>query len=72
MGFTRISETVGYYYTDYHKRYNRMQFQKHKLVKEGYDSSLSEWEIMQSKKYDRIWDCGQITWVKKLEINNKL
>ena len=35
MGFTKNSETVGYYYTDYHKRYNRMQFQKHKLVKEG-------------------------------------
>jgi hypothetical protein len=69
MGFTKTSETVGYYYTDYHKRYNRLQFQKHKLVKEGYDSSLSEWEIMQSKKYDRIWDCGQISWVKT--INDK-
>jgi hypothetical protein len=64
MGFSRVAETIGYYYTDYHKRYNRLQFQKHKLVQEGYDKSLTEWEIMQQKKYDRIWDCGQITWIK--------
>lgn len=40
-----------------------MQFQKHKLVKLGCDSLLTEWEIMQNLGYDRIWDCGQTTWV---------
>jgi hypothetical protein len=68
LGFQRVSETIGFYYTDYHKRYNRLQFQKHKLVEQGYDSSLSEWEIMKQRKFDRIWDCGQVKWMKT--INN--
>jgi hypothetical protein len=25
-------------------------------------NSLSEWEILQSLGYDRIWDCGKIRW----------
>lgn len=62
LGFTTKKSTIGYVYTDYKKRYDRMQFQKHKLIKEGFDSSLSEWEIMKSRGFDRIWDCGQTTW----------
>lgn len=49
-----------YFYTDYTHRYNRQQFQKHKLknLLESYDSSLTEWENMQLNGWDRIWDCG--------------
>lgn len=49
-----------YYYTDYIKRYNRIQFQKHKLKNrlEIYDKNLTEWENMRLNNYDRIWDCG--------------
>lgn len=64
LGFTNGGTTIGYTYTDYKERYNRYKFQKHKLVQEGYDASLSEWEIMQSRGYDRIWDCGQVVWTK--------
>ena len=39
-----------------------MKFEKAKLVKMGYDASLSEWEILQSLGYDRIWDFGKIRW----------
>ena len=63
MGFKKISETVGYFYTDYKSRFNRTQFQKYKLVAAGADPALSEWEIMQSWGYDRIWDCGQSLWI---------
>lgn len=62
LGFTPVADTIGYSYTNYKHRFNRMNFQKHKLVSEGYDPSLTEWEIMQSRKFDRIWDCGQIRW----------
>lgn len=63
IGFTQKKVTIGYYYTDYKNRYNRTKFQKHELLKEGYDAELTEWEIMQMKGYDRIWDCGQTTWI---------
>lgn len=63
LGFVKQKETVGYYYTDYFVKYNRNHFQKHKLVAEGHDLSLSEWEIAQSLGYDRIWDCGQSLWL---------
>lgn len=56
-----------YWYTnDYKNRLHRYQFTKHKLVKMGYDRDLTEWEIMQSMNYDRVWDCGHIryTWIK--------
>lgn len=58
-GFTLIKNTQpNYFYTDYKKRFNRFQFTKHKLVEAGYDPNKTEWEIMQERGFDRIWDCG--------------
>lgn len=68
LNFENKKTTIGYYYTDYKNRYDRIKFQKHKLVREGFDPNLTEWEIMQQRGYDRIWDCGQTAWVY---INNK-
>jgi hypothetical protein len=64
LGFEKLDKTVvpTYYYTDYQYRYNRQKFQKHKLVKEGFDASKSESEIMKERGFGRIWDCGQTTW----------
>lgn len=64
MGFQLQNTQIGYWYTDYKYRYNRMQFQKSQisqLVQDG--DQLSEWQIMQQLKYDRIWDCGQSSWI---------
>lgn len=52
------------------KRFNRIQFQKHKLLKkfqrdDRISSEMSESKIMELLGYDRIWDCGN--W--KYEIN---
>lgn len=63
LGFVNDGHTLGYQYTDYVNRYSRQQFQKHKLVAEGHDPRLSEWQIMQSRGFDRIWDCGQTRWI---------
>ena len=37
-----------------------MKYQKHKLVAMGADPNKTEHEIMQSLKYYRIYDCGNI------------
>jgi hypothetical protein len=68
-GFSFVSKTPpNYWYvkTDkYINRHHRFVFRKDVLVKEGFDISLSEWEIMKLKGYDRIWDCGSM----KFELN---
>ncbi len=64
LGFSHKGRSKpGYHYTDYYRRYNRFNFTKGQLVKEGYDAALSEWEIMQARNYDRIWDSGQEKWI---------
>lgn len=52
-----------YWYMDrknYNYRINRFNFRKSKLVSEGFDSNKTEWEIMQERNFDRIWDCGNM------------
>lgn len=60
-----LGESVpGYFYTDYESRESRMKYQKHKLQEfPEYKPELTEWQIMQSKGYDRIWDCGNLVFV---------
>lgn len=62
LQFTKIKESIGYYYTNNKERFNRLKFQKNKLIKMGFDSNLPEWQIMLEQGYYRIWDCGQIQW----------
>ena len=67
LGFVQDDSKIkpGYSYTrDYIKRVHRFNWTKSKLVKLGHDSSLTEWEIMQSLGWDRIWDCGQLKFFK--------
>lgn len=67
LGFTQINKKLnpGYWYTnDYSTREHRYNFTKNSLVKQGHDPCLTEWEIMQSIGYDRIWDCGQYKFEK--------
>ena len=52
-----------YYVCDYMTKHHKLQFGKSKMIKNGYDPKLTEWEIMQSKGIDRIWECGKIKWV---------
>lgn len=40
----------------------RYQCQKHKLVKQGFDSSKSEDCIMHSRGFVKLYDCGNILW----------
>ena len=61
LGFKRIATTKpSYYYIVDNQRQNRINFQKHKLIKEGFDPNKTEHEIMLERKIYRIYDCGTI------------
>jgi len=60
--YIRISPP-NYWYVkvgEFNKRIHRFSFRKDTLIKEGYNPKNTEWEIMQIKNYDRIWDCGNL------------
>lgn len=46
---------------------SRLKYQKHRLAKQllVFNDKLSEWENMKNNNYDRIWDCGNLVFVKE-------
>lgn len=62
LGFKFESHSApSYWYMEnYTRREHRSVYMKHRLVSEGSDASQTEWEIMQARGYDRIWDCGTL------------
>jgi hypothetical protein len=65
MNFLKYTQP-GYFYVKSKYKFSRFQFQKHKLVKQGADPSLTEYQIMTQSGYYRIWDTGNLLfkWVK--------
>uniref|UniRef100_A0A6M3L0P6 Putative Hef-like homing endonuclease n=1 Tax=viral metagenome TaxID=1070528 RepID=A0A6M3L0P6_9ZZZZ len=55
-----------YWYIQKDKRIHRFNFRKSELSKklDNFDSTLTEWENMQNNGYDRIWDCGNIKFIR--------
>jgi hypothetical protein len=65
LGFDKISESKpNYKYVINRNRVNKQRFKKSNLVKNGYDISKSESEIMSELGNYRVWDCGQIKFEK--------
>ncbi len=66
LGFktTSIVPPMQSYVKDYQKRYHKLSLSKKKLLKmhPHINTDLTEWEILKSLNYDRIWDCGKIKW----------
>lgn len=63
LGFTHTHDSApNYFYIDGYSRLNRFGFRKSVLVKEGYDASKSEHEIMFERGMYRIYDCGTMVW----------
>ncbi len=63
-GFKHVSNSrPNYWYVkigEYNNRFHRFNFRKDVLIKEGFDPKLTEFDIMRIKKYDKIWDCGNM------------
>ena len=71
LGFTTDGKITGsYWYIDQKTniRYHRTSFCKTRLAKLGYDISKSEFEIMNTLPYFRIYDSGHTKW--ELTIKN--
>lgn len=63
MKFNKIT-IPGYCYSrDGITRQHRYNFTKYKLVKEGYEKSLTETEIMNSRGYYKIYDAGNYKFI---------
>lgn len=63
LNFIKTGYTnCNYFYVTKTFRQNRMNFQKHKLVAEGFDLNKTEHEIMLERKIFRIYDCGNIVY----------
>ena len=61
LEFNKVDMTKpSYYYIIDGIRHNRVEFQKHKLVNEGFSPDMTEHEIMLSRKIYRIYDCGNL------------
>lgn len=67
IGFTFVCYTQPnyWYFKDNKKRLHRFNFRKDKIKHLGTENQ-TEWEIMQEQGYDRIWDCGNIKFIKNV------
>jgi hypothetical protein len=54
---------LNYWWVKDGKKYHRSNFMKYKLIKEGFDEKMTEDEIMYTKKYYKLWGCGNSKWI---------
>ncbi len=67
LGFKKShSSKPNYWYILNEKRVHRFNFRKDILVKEGFDESKTEHEIMNSRNIYRIYDCGSHVFILNL------
>lgn len=69
LGFTlKTSSKPTYWYTNYKERFHRSKFTKKNLIKLGHPADKTEAYITKNILHlDRIWDCGQDSWLWKRE-----
>jgi len=69
LGFEFIDNTkpnYWYFKTSEMVRHYRFKFRKDVLIKEGYDSNKTEHQIMLKRGYLKIYDCGNMKFIKTL------
>ena len=67
LGFEFIHNTPpNFFYIKGSKRFSRINFQKYKLVKEGFDAEKTAHRIMLDRKMYRIYDCGSKKYILKI------
>lgn len=66
IGFTFNSFTLPnyWYFKDNKKRLHRFNFRKDRIKHLATKDNMTEWHIMQEQGYDKIYDCGNIKYIK--------
>jgi very-short-patch-repair endonuclease len=63
LGFKyKHTSKPNYWYVKNEFRYHRSNFTKQSLIKEGFDSTKTEKDIMIERNYNRIYDCGHLVY----------
>ena len=66
LGFEFVKHTgVDYWWWKNNKKLNRALFQKHKLVKQGFDKNKTEDEIMNEQGFTKIYGSGNLKFILK-------
>ena len=69
IGFDFVKKTEpNYFYVKNKKREYRFKYRKDILVKEGFDVTKSESQIMEERGIHRIYDCGHLLYSMKLHV----
>ncbi len=63
LGFEYVSTSINYYWCDGKIKHHRFNYNKKKLIKQGFDPSKTELEIMRERGFNRIWGAGNKKWV---------
>ena len=64
LGFKKVSlSKPNYFWIVDGVKKHRFNYNKNKLIKEGFDPNKTEIEIMHERGYYRVWGCGQEKWV---------
>jgi G:T-mismatch repair DNA endonuclease (very short patch repair protein) len=67
LGFSEVSiSEPNYFWVVDGIRRHRFNYNKKKLISEGFDPNKTEVEIMHDRGYYRIWGCGQKRWTFKV------
>ena len=63
LNFKYVSTSINYYWCDGKNRFHRFNFNKKKLVKQGFDPNKTEDQIMKDRSFLKIWGAGNKKWV---------
>lgn len=67
LNFVKIrTSNPNYYYVINKKRENRFKFRKDELIRQGFCENLTEYEIMEKRGINRIYDCGNLVYIISL------
>ena len=70
LGFKEqaITKPNYWYFKDRTRRFHRYNFNKHSLIKKGFDKNLTEFKIMENEGWHRIYDCGNKKFIFKSKV----
>ena len=61
------NSSPNYFYVNNNKRENRFKYRKSELVKQGFDKNKTEKQIMEEQGFHRIYDCGNMKFIKLIQ-----